>query len=151
MWLHYETQIGESYHEENPIEVEMVAFIVDKLVNKEKISPSDIGIISPYTNQLKKISVEIRRLGERIYNCLRIKTVDGFQGGERKFIILSLVRSGKCKQLSEHLRSPERVNVALTRARDGLIIIGDYVTFYVDPLWKRLIDEYYEAGAIKLW
>ena len=78
-----------------------------------------VGVITFYRNQKENIT---RRLTGRLKDCDKVDTVDGFQGSERDVIIISCVRTS---QGIGFLHSRERLNVALTRARLCLIVIGD--------------------------
>lgn len=97
---------------------------------KEGVAPSDIGIITPYTAQTRKIREQIHHLD---YNCsaVTVDTIDSFQGGEREAIIISWVCSNE-RNNSGFLEfsdiGPCRLNVALTRARKRLVLIGDWET-----------------------
>ena len=104
----------------------------------------DVGIISPYRAQVQYLRQLIRR---REYykpyrSLISVNTVDGFQGQERDIIIISLVRSNEQGQIG-FLRDLRRMNVAITRARMKLIIIGDVETLTKHKFYKRL-HEYIE-------
>lgn len=91
----------------------------------------DIGVISPYSDQVNIISNK---------TDVEVKTVDGFQGGEKEIIIMSTVRSNENKKLG-FLEDLRRLNVAITRAMKKLIIIGDIKTLSHNDTYKRLIDD----------
>lgn len=100
----------------------------------------DIGLISPYRAQVRYLRTLIRR--EPWYKQLRhlvsINTVDGFQGQERDVIVISLVRSNDKGEIG-FLRDLRRINVAMTRARMKLIIIGDSATLIpAHPFYRKL-------------
>lgn len=94
------------------------------------INEKDIGIISPYADQVKLISEK---------TDIEVKTVDGFQGREKEIIIISTVRSNEYGQIG-FLKDLRRLNVAITRAKRKLIIIGNSDTLKSDPTYERLID-----------
>lgn len=113
----------------NLAEAETTLEIVD-FYQKLGIDDKDIGIISPYADQVSLIKNK---------TDIEVKTVDGFQGREKEIIIISTVRSndkGKIGFLSD-LR---RLNVALTRAKRKLIIIGNKETLKTNPTYERLIE-----------
>ena len=99
----------------------------------------DVGIISPYRAQTGYLRKMIRRLDffRPFRKSISVDTVDGFQGQERDIIILSLVRSNQEGNIG-FLRDLRRMNVAMTRARMKLIIIGDVATICRHPFYRRL-------------
>ena len=97
---------------------------------KAGVDEKDIGIISPYADQVKLIS-------ER--TDIEVKTVDGFQGREKEIIIISTVRSNEYGQIG-FLKDLRRLNVAITRAKRKLIIIGNSSTLKSNETYERLID-----------
>jgi len=141
------------YH--NPEEIN----IVEKLVKKylaSGISPNDIGVIGPYKAQIRELNKVLSLLN------IMAKTIDSFQGQEKKIIILSLVRSnlrGTATERLGFLVDERRFNVAITRFQYELIIIGnaqtlsshdEYYDLYEDkkkPLYyQRLIEYIQEKG-----
>ncbi|KAJ3270618.1 DEAD-box type RNA helicase [Terramyces sp. JEL0728] len=98
-----------------------------------------IGIISFYKEQIYQLKRAFRaQFGDEILNYIDINTVDGFQGQEKDIIILSCVRASRDSSVG-FLSDRRRMNVALTRARYSLIVLGNRETLYTDPLWKSLI------------
>jgi superfamily I DNA and/or RNA helicase len=97
-----------------------------------------VGIITPYVDQLKLLQREFAAEREA---GLTIRTCDGFQGGEREYIFISLVRSnpegniGFCGEES-------RINVSITRARRGMMIVGSAGTFVSTPNYWGAIAQY---------
>lgn len=112
-------------------EVEMVTRLVRDIIGKYMInSKSDgkleIGIISFYSAQVSIISQLLRKSGVELNSriSLKVMTVDGYQGSEADIVILSFVRSNR-KNCVGFLKDFQRLNVALTRAKHHLIMIGD--------------------------
>lgn len=101
----------------------------------------DVGVISPYRAQVQYLRQQLRR--EEFFKPFRrlisVNTVDGFQGQERDIIVISLVRSNDEGQIG-FLRDLRRMNVAITRARMKLIILGDASTMTRHPFYKKLYD-----------
>lgn len=99
----------------------------------------DVGIISPYRAQVQYLRQLIRRRdGLRPFrHLISVNTVDGFQGQERDIILVSLVRSNDSGQIG-FLRDLRRMNVAITRARMKLIILGSADTLTRHPFYRRL-------------
>ena len=91
------------------------------------MNPSQIGIITPYEGQRAYIVNYMQRSGSlrpQLYKEIEVASVDSFQGREKDFIILSCVRSNEHQGIG-FLNDPRRLNVALTRARFGLVILGN--------------------------
>lgn len=113
-----------------------------------------IGIISFYRDQVKYMQQEWEKI-PALRNCqmnVKIATVDGFQGSECDIIILSCVRSrnmnGKKTNSIGFLSDERRMNVALTRAKRSLWIVGDSDVLKANPVWKKLVDHYDKEGAL---
>jgi len=112
---------------------ETEAEIAIRLANdymKVGLTEDDIGIISPYADQVKIIQDK---------TPVEVKTVDGFQGREKEIIIISTVRSNEDGNIG-FLRDLRRLNVAITRAKRKLIIIGNINTLETNPTYSRLIE-----------
>ena len=119
---------------DNPGEAEIVAKQVAELL-AAGLPASDIAVITPY-------SAQARLLRELIADpALEIDTVDGFQGREKEAVVISLVRSNSTGELG-FLADTRRLNVALTRARRKLIVIGDSSTLANHELFLRLLNFY---------
>jgi len=105
----------------------------------------DVGIISPYRAQVQYLRRLLKKKEwVRPYRQLvSVNTVDGFQGQERDIVLISLVRANDEGQIG-FLRDLRRMNVAMTRARMKLIILGDASTMTRHPFYKKLY-EYIEA------
>jgi ATP-dependent RNA/DNA helicase IGHMBP2 len=139
---------GASYDEElepegesrrNPLEADLVIRKVQSLLDSG-VSPGDIAVISPYAAQ-------VRLLRERLKQPeIEIDSVDGFQGREKEAVIVSLVRANRDGDIG-FLQDIRRMNVALTRARRKLIVIGDSATITVHPFYQRLVDYFESIGA----
>ena len=105
----------------------------------------DVGVISPYRAQVQYLRSQLRKKEyfKPFRHLISVNTVDGFQGQERDIIVISLVRSNDEGQIG-FLRDLRRMNVAITRARMKLIIIGDPQTMTRHPFYRKLY-EYVEA------
>ena len=113
----------------NEIEAEIAIRIADDYLS-DGVNESDIGIISPYADQVKIIQEN---------TPIEVKTVDGFQGREKEIIIISTVRSNNNGNIG-FLSDLRRLNVAITRAKRKLIIIGNKDTLITNPTYERLIN-----------
>lgn len=109
-----------------------------------------IGIISPYKEQVQYLINKVAE--DEDFNNYRsqiaIKTVDGFQGQERDVIYISLVRSNDLKEIG-FLNDIRRMNVALTRAKKKLVVIGDSATLANYPFYKNFLDYTESINAYK--
>lgn len=101
----------------------------------------DVGIISPYRAQVQYLRslIKKREFFKPYRSLVSVNTVDGFQGQERDVILISLVRSNEEGQIG-FLRDLRRINVAITRARMKLIILGNDRTMTRHPFYKKLWD-----------
>ena len=123
-----ERRPGNSYY--NQDEAEAVARQVQLLV-QSGVEPEDIGVISAYSGQIGKIIHQVNQLDIPNPRAVSVDTVDSFQGSEREAIIVSLVRSnadGYSGFLEFPEEGPRRLNVALTRARKRLVLVGNWDT-----------------------
>ena len=105
----------------------------------------DVGIISPYRAQVQYLRHLIKKTDfyKPFRKIIAVNTVDGFQGQERDIIVISMVRSNEEGQIG-FLRDLRRMNVAITRARMKLIILGDSATLTRQPFYRRL-KEYIDS------
>lgn len=112
-------------------------------IGKERVLEErlDVGIISPYRAQVQHLRslVKKREFFKPFRHLITVNTVDGFQGQERDIIVISLVRSNDEGQIG-FLRDLRRMNVAITRARMKLIILGNPDTMAHHPFYRRLYD-----------
>jgi DNA polymerase III delta prime subunit len=113
----------------NTEEARVIATEVTKLL-QEEVSPSEIGVITPYSGQIKAIRDALSGVDDDT-RSIKIDTIDSFQGGEREAILVSFVRSnpeGETGFLTHPVEGQRRLNVALTRAKRRLVLIGDWET-----------------------
>ncbi|XP_059844469.1 RNA helicase Mov10l1 [Hypanus sabinus] len=108
------------------------------------VQPSDIGIITPYQKQVQKIRVLLRTVN---LTDIKVGSVEEFQGQEKMIIILSTVRSNEEENLFEDkhyslgfLCNPKRFNVAITRAKALLILVGNPHILLQDACWSALLE-----------
>ena len=109
----------------------------------------DFGLISPYKAHVSCLRglVSRNRFLKSIRSSVSINTVDGFQGQERDVIIISLVRSNRNSNIG-FLHELRRMNVAMTRARYKLVIIGDSRTMCAHPFYKALYNYIEKSGGL---
>lgn len=123
----------------NSQEAEIVSRKVEQLL-AAGLAPTGIAVIAPYSAQVRLLRSMIDVQG------LEIDTVDGFQGREKEAIIITLVRSNTEGEIG-FLADTRRMNVALTRARRKLIVIGDSATIARHPFYERLISHFERHAA----
>lgn len=109
----------------------------------------DFGLISPYKAQVRYIRQLMRKnpFFKPFSRLISINTVDGFQGQERDVIFISLVRANEAGNIG-FLQDLRRMNVAITRARMKLILLGDALTLLHHPFYKALFEYIQEKGVI---
>ena len=142
--------VGESFGRINKAEAELtlltLAEYFTKIGKQRVLSESiDVGIISPYRAQVQYLKKLIKKYEffKPYRRLISVNTVDGFQGQERDVILISLVRSNDEGQIG-FLKDLRRMNVAMTRTRMKLIILGNKDTMTKHPFYKKLW-EYVEA------
>ena len=141
----HEEFVGESFGRINKQEANLLLEELEAYINrigKERILEEriDFGLISPYKAQVQYLRSKIK--GSSFLRPLRslitVNTVDGFQGQERDVVFISLVRANEEGQIG-FLNDLRRMNVAITRARMKLVILGEAATLTKHPFYKRLM------------
>ena len=130
---------------ENPAEASWVVKILMDFVEKGNLQISDIGIVTPYSGQVRAI----RDMIPENLQSVEVRTVDGYQGREKEVIIFSSVRSNKEGNVG-FLSDSRRLNVALTRSRRGLIVVGNPDTLRHDENWNAWI-EHIRSRNLEAW
>ena len=136
--------VGESFGRINKGEAELTLQTLQSYftkIGKQRILDEriDVGVISPYRAQVQYLRglIKKREFFKPYRSLISVNTVDGFQGQERDVILISLVRSNDAGQIG-FLRDLRRMNVAITRARMKLIILGNVQTMTQHPFYKKL-------------
>ncbi|KAL6581731.1 hypothetical protein OROMI_005745 [Orobanche minor] len=136
----------------NRIEASKVVEIIRVLIEQKGLVEDDIGVITPYRQQVGKIRGALESLG---WPTIKVGSVEQFQGQERQVIIISTVRStikhnefDKAHYLG-FLSNPRRFNVAITRARSLLVVIGNPHILCKDPNWNDLLWYCVDNGSYK--
>lgn len=135
-----ELEVAESDSKSNPEEAALVKRHFDRLVAMIAI-PFDAGVIAPYRAQIELLEALFQGVKE-----VTVNTVDSFQGQERDVIYLSLVRSNEKGEIG-FLKDYRRMNVAMTRARKKLVVIGDSGTLGNDSFFSAFLDYAEQTGA----
>ncbi|KAG2151640.1 P-loop containing nucleoside triphosphate hydrolase protein [Suillus bovinus] len=164
------SDLGSVTSKQNSYEAGMVLKIVRYLA-QQGYGTDNIVILTPYLGQLSKLREALKADNDPVLNDLdsydlvragllspdaaksskrkiRLATIDNYQGEESDIVVASLTRSNPDGAIG-FMKSPERLNVLLSRARDGLILIGNMNTFQSkSPLWNRLFDLLRQAAHI---
>ncbi len=142
----YEEFVGESFGRINKSEAELTLLVLEsyfKKIGKERILEEriDVGVISPYRAQVQYLRRQLKKkeFFKPYRQLISVNTVDGFQGQERDVILISLVRANDEGQIG-FLRDLRRMNVAITRARMKLFILGDASTMTRHPFYRKLYE-----------
>lgn len=136
--------------EEAALMIEQLKMYIEK-IGKERILDEniDFGVISPYRAQMQLIRNMIRHdeFFRKLRKQITVHTVDGFQGQERDVIVISLVRANDNGSIG-FLKDLRRMNVAITRARMKLIIVGDSATMNREKFYREFYQYIQEKGAV---
>ncbi len=127
---------------QNPGEAELVAAETRRVLALG-VPPGEIAVISPYDAQVQRLR---QLLQDEVERGVEVDTVDGFQGREKEAVIVSLVRSNDTGEVG-FLADVRRMNVALTRARSKLVVVGDGATVARHPFYERFIRHAQSSGA----
>jgi hypothetical protein len=126
----------------NGSQARAVADIVCRLLDRG-VAIADIGVVTPYAAQVKAVR-------QMCSHALSVHSVDGFQGREKDYIVLTTVRAN-ARGAVGFLRDWRRLNVAITRARLGLILIGDAATLCYDAHWCTFLRYLVHERALASW
>ena len=148
----HEEFVGESFGRINKQEANLLLQELEAYINRigktrildERI---DFGLISPYKAQVQYLRSKIRGNSflRPFRSLITVNTVDGFQGQERDVIFISLVRANEDGQIG-FLNDLRRMNVAITRARMKLVILGDATTLAQHPFYRKLMQYIRQSG-----
>eukprot|EP00227_Mantoniella_beaufortii_P010412 CAMPEP_0197594112 /NCGR_PEP_ID=MMETSP1326-20131121/19759_1 /TAXON_ID=1155430 /ORGANISM="Genus nov. species nov., Strain RCC2288" /LENGTH=1013 /DNA_ID=CAMNT_0043160221 /DNA_START=77 /DNA_END=3114 /DNA_ORIENTATION=+ len=126
---------------------------VEKIVThflRAGVAPENLGVVTPYEGQRAYVVQHMTRAGvlrQQLYKDIEVASVDSFQGREKDFIILSCVRSNEKAGIG-FLNDPRRLNVAMTRARSGLVIIGNPKVLNRQPLFHDLLMHFKDNDCL---
>lgn len=124
----------------NVAEIQVVSDLILKLTAC-RVFPEDIGVISTYDAQVQALKNKLHGSG------VEVKSVDGFQGREKEVILVSLVRSNEENEIG-FLKDYRRLNVALTRAKRKLIVMGNLQTLSKDKVYTNFLKYVEEYGVV---
>ena len=129
------------------------AAYVEKVVTRflrSGVNPSQIGVVTPYEGQRLYLVQYMQfngALKKDVYKEVEVSSVDAFQGREKDYIIVTCVRSNDHQGIG-FLSDPRRLNVALTRAKYGLVLIGNPKVLAKNPLWYQLLMVFQERNCL---
>ncbi|KAG9001269.1 hypothetical protein FRB93_012196 [Tulasnella sp. JGI-2019a] len=135
----------------NEDEIAVVKDLVERILTDDAhpAAPNEIGVIAPYRAQSSKLRRELRGR----FSGLKVGSVEEYQGQERDVIILTTVRTDR-ERVTYDLRhtlgflvNPRRLNVAITRPKGLLIIVGDPIVLGLDPLWRKFLNHIHVNGG----
>ena len=136
---------SDSRHNEG--EAELVAREVERILALG-VAPGDVAVISPYDAQVQRLR---QLLATRVEGGLEVDSVDGFQGREKDAVVVSLVRSNDLGEVG-FLSDVRRMNVAITRARKKLVVVGDSATVARHPFYEAFVRHAQDVGAwVSAW
>lgn len=133
----------------NRAEASAVERVVTEFL-KGGVKPEQIGVITPYEGQRAFVVSHMQKAGSlrsALYKDIEVASVDSFQGREKDLIILSCVRSNEQQGIG-FLNDPRRLNVALTRAKYGVVIVGNAKVLSRHALWNNLLVHYQENRVL---
>jgi len=136
-----EETTAEGYSWRNRQEANVIMDIVKRLISDSDIS-GDIGVISPYAAQvrlLRDLLLIMEKQDPAKFINVEVATVDGFQGREKEVIMFSTVRNNEERRLG-FVTDPRRMNVAFTRARRGLVVVGSSATLSSNKYWASWLN-----------
>eukprot|EP00927_Polykrikos_kofoidii_P034052 TRINITY_DN28882_c0_g1_i1.p1 TRINITY_DN28882_c0_g1~~TRINITY_DN28882_c0_g1_i1.p1 ORF type:complete len:1871 (+),score=353.17 TRINITY_DN28882_c0_g1_i1:773-6385(+) len=131
----YEDEEGESHSKQNTFEADFIGALCAHLV-KSGYDESQITVLSPYLGQVRLIKSKLRK--SAYTENMAVVAVDNFQGEENDVIVISLVRSNRTQTMG-FLAVENRINVALTRARHGMFIVGNGGMLEKHSLWSKIM------------
>lgn len=136
--------MGDSRSKYNPQEYLMIREHILSII--AQLDGHSIGIISPYSAQVRHIRSQIEQDEDLRALDIEVNSIDGFQGQEKDVIYVSLVRSNDRGEVG-FLSDARRLNVALTRARELLVVVGDMATLGADVSYMRLAEYIEQSGV----
>jgi len=128
----------------NPGEYKTIGIHLTQLMQQEPLQMPSVAIITPYREQVEYIKAHLAdHFKPEEITQIQVDTVDAFQGQEKDLIYISMVRSNAKNQIG-FLIDYRRMNVAVTRARKKLVVVGDSGTIANDPFYKQVLN-YFES------
>ncbi|OLL26822.1 putative ATP-dependent helicase [Neolecta irregularis DAH-3] len=144
-------EVGKTRSVMNRMEINVAIQLYDRLQADFPKFDGKIGIVTPYKQQWRELKRQFQnKYGGMIFNSVDFNTVDGFQGQEKDIIIFSCVRASEGTGIG-FLADVRRMNVALTRAKSSLFILGNVNSLEGNSYWRALIRDARERNLITRW
>uniref|UniRef100_A0A667XTW8 RNB domain-containing protein n=1 Tax=Myripristis murdjan TaxID=586833 RepID=A0A667XTW8_9TELE len=151
------TEKGHENSKANPQERDIVVDLAKRLVENSRVQQQDIVILSPYNAQVAEIRAHLRGIN---MDKITVTTITKSQGSEWRYVLISTVRSLPNEEidpepdrawLTKHVGfvgDPNQINVGITRAKEGLCIIGNQQLLSCSAAWRLLFSHYNSKGAV---
>uniref|UniRef100_A0A0G4HN17 Uncharacterized protein n=1 Tax=Chromera velia CCMP2878 TaxID=1169474 RepID=A0A0G4HN17_9ALVE len=139
---------GDTTSYQNKREATVILQLLRSLLAEGEIKPTEIGVVAPYAAQVRHLrGLILEEFGAETAAQIEVKSVDGYQGREKEVVLFSAVRSNAFGNVG-FLRDWRRLNVAITRARRGLVVVGDPLTLGFDENWESFIQFCSDRGLL---
>ncbi|XP_058256810.1 helicase with zinc finger domain 2 isoform X2 [Hemibagrus wyckioides] len=156
------TVAGNEYSADNQQEAEQAVQVAKLLICQSRVKPEDVVILTPYNAQMSKIKQMLEQTENQAIKDVSVFTIMKSQGSEWRYVILSTVRSCPLSEIENEpykskgwlgkklgfITDPNQVNVAITRAQEGLCILGNRHLLNCSELWRRLLAHYRQKNCM---
>ncbi|XP_034164506.1 helicase with zinc finger domain 2 isoform X2 [Pangasianodon hypophthalmus] len=156
------TAAGNEHSVANELEAKQAVRVANLLISQSRVKPEDIAILTPYNAQMSKIKEMLAQKKDQAIQDVSVCTIMKSQGSEWRYVIVSTVRSCTRSEIEKEsytskgwlgkklgfTTDPNQVNVTITRAQDGLCILGNRHLLNCSELWRRLLSHYREKDCI---
>mmetsp|Transcript_3070 Transcript_3070/g.9130 ORF Transcript_3070/g.9130 Transcript_3070/m.9130 type:complete len:576 (-) Transcript_3070:11-1738(-) len=138
---------GDGASVSNAAERDALVGVVRGLLARSDVAPSDVGVITPYAAQARAVRDALGASPDLGAGAVEVNTVDAYQGREKNIILVSTVRSNAEGRLG-FVADERRLNVALTRARKAVVVVGDRATLETDGTWRAFLERCARDGCV---
>ncbi|XP_060733047.1 helicase with zinc finger domain 2 isoform X2 [Tachysurus vachellii] len=160
--LSVSTTAGNEHSAANELEAKQAVRVANLLIRQSHLKPEDVVILTPYNAQMSKIKQMLEKKKNQAVKDVSVFTIMKSQGSEWRYVILSTVRSCPLSEIEDEpykykgwlgkklgfITDPNQVNVAITRAQDGLCILGNRYLLNCSALWRRLLSHYQQKNCV---
>lgn len=131
----------------NVTEAKLCVYLLEWLINDKKVPTEAIGVISPYTYQIKSITSLLNSSDKRALSQVTVNSVERFQGSEREVILITATRTSNLGFMEDYLR----INTSITRAKTLLVVIGNEKALLASQMWSRFIQYCKDHDSYQTW